>query len=174
MLLTRLGKTQAEELRKEFARRFLEGPLDFSMKALQSLGWIAVPAGNNISERHASAIAAAAREAGIHEGLAVTTEPGIYVEAVRVKLTEDGILAFDANCMLRAFLLVAQDESFAILDEGDYYFLIAGLPEFVERAVGGDIAEAQNEFFRYASRSQWPLKTRDFLLEIHYRYSVPA
>lgn len=171
MLLTPLDETQAKELRETLARRFLESPSSFSCEALKRLAWIAVPAENNLSEKHAAAIAAAAAAGGVRVAFAVSTEPEILVEAVEVELTEEGLLAFDANCMLRVFLLVAEGESFAILDEGDYYYIIAGPPSFVEQVVGGSIMEAQEEFLRYASRPQWPQKTKDFLLEVLLRYS---
>src|SRR3954470_17897037 len=106
MLLAPIDKAHAEQLREEFTRMFLESPTDFSIKALQRMGWIAVPAENNLSERHSANIATAARQAGIREAQAVTTEPEMHVEAVRVELSEEGLLAFDANCMLRTFLLV--------------------------------------------------------------------
>lgn len=170
MLLESLDVAEAAELQRTLASRYLENPTNFSCEALERLGWVAVPAENNIREEHAAAIAAAAEECGVRRGVAVTTEPEILLEAVEVTLTERGILEFDAHCMLRVFLLVAHGEKFAILDEGDYYYVIAGPQLFVERVVG-DIREAQEAFLRYASRPQWPQKTREFLLQILSRYT---
>ena len=169
-MLSPLPTSEARKLRTELTRELLSGSAEFSLGALARKGWIAVPVRDWITDEQATLIAAAAQKVGVQIALSVTTSPKAEVEANRVPLTEEGILEFDANCKLRPFLLVSEGREFAILHEGDYYYLIAGTPGFVEEAVEGSIEDARAAFETYARAARWR-KERQWLLELAERYA---
>lgn len=165
-----LPKHEALRLRSELTGQFLDGPAQFNPGALLRFHWIAVPVQERINQDQARRIARQAQKMGINYGLSVTTHPDANVEANRVALTEDGILAFDANCLLRQFLLVAEGERFALLEEGDYYCLIGGPPDFVAAVVGSSIEDALDFFEEYVVSFPQSRQERNWLLTVLERY----
>ena len=177
MSILRLGKriplAEAEALRDYYLQMFLSGPTSFSRKALAQRSWLGVPVDNRISLFRARFIARAARHNGAHNGLAMTTEPEIHAEIFRFPLSRNGIRAFDANCMLRA---IPSNEQFAILQQGDFYYVLAGSRSLLELALGKSLGQARKLFEKYAARPQWGEDIRKWLIGVHEYYAddVPS
>lgn len=170
-LLDPLDYLDALQVRDRFRSKFLSGQEGFELRILCSRGWVVVPFPERINERQAEFIAAEAARRGIAYGMSVTTSLKAKVEANRVLLSVDGILQFDANCMLRSFLLVPEGEPFAILEEGDLFYLVAGPSEVVSRIAGDSLENARLNFYIYASDPGWPEAVRGWLLEVSNLYA---
>jgi hypothetical protein len=148
----------------------LSSPEEFSLDALAARAWIALPVRDYISEEQARGISSAAARLSSKTALAATTSPGARPEVWRLDLTLADIVAFDANCMLRSFLLVPDDREFAILEEGDYYYVLAGAKDFLEEVFGAQLKAVKQLFLEYASDPSWREKTRKWLLGVYERY----
>lgn len=165
-----LDSSDALQVRDRLLSKFLSDQESFDLGALYSRGWVAVPFSERISECQAELIASEAAHRGVAYGISVTTSLKAKVEANRVLLSTDGILQFDANCMLRSFLLVPEDESFAILEEGDLFYLVAGPSDAVSRIAGASLESVRQKFRTYASDPGWPEAVRSWLLRVSDRY----
>lgn len=170
--LTRLPQVDAERVQWKLTNELLSSPTEFSLESLRRRGWVAAPVRDGISDEEATRISAAATELGESKAVCVTTEPRMILEAWEVELSEEGLHRFHYNCMLRVFLLAPESLSFALLDEADYFYILAGPRAFVEAAVGRCLAEALNAFSRYAETVTAHGKTREWLRETATRYRL--
>lgn len=170
--LSPVAEDEASRLRASLTQEYLSDPKNFQTSMLRKREWAAVPFEERITQDQAEHLAVAAKAESVRQGVAVTTDPQSNPEVVRVELTTSGILDFDANCMLRPFLLVAGEEKFALLEEGDYYFILAGPTLFLEKAIRKSIPEARRDFQEYANHPSLPPRTRRWLVGISDRYWV--
>ncbi|HEX2062138.1 MAG TPA: hypothetical protein VHK90_15470 [Thermoanaerobaculia bacterium] len=154
------------------AASLLETPRHFDGDELKRRGWVVVPFADAFTEEQAASLAAAAARRGVRSAVALTTEPEVNEEQFEVPMTPDGIMAFDRNCLLRYFLLVPHDVSFAVLHEANYYWLLAAPPDFLEQVVGTTPLDAFESFIHsYVDSPDWPEETTRMLAEIE-RYRV--
>ena len=166
-----LSREESKKVRDNLVPEFLSTPTEFRIDALQTRGWIAVPMEERISDAQAEAIARAASVLSSKTAVGVTTEPQVDPEALELSLTAEDIHFFDAHIMLRAFLLIPDTKEFAILEQGDFFYVIAGPAKFMEVAIGGSIASARTEFLRYANAPHWAADRRQSLVAVHDLYS---
>ena len=169
-LLTRLPKSEAELVRRQLSGEFLLSATEFDLEAIRHRRWVAAPVRDGITEEQAVWIEAAIADLNESRALCVTTEPTIEVEGYEVDLSKEGLLEFHYNCMLRAFVLAPRSLTFALLDEGDYFYIVAGPEGFVEAAVGKPVAEALDAFMQYARDLPEPRRTKEWLADTAERY----
>jgi hypothetical protein len=166
-----LSTQDALKLRDLLTSKFLVNPIELSLKALRARNWTAVPVLEGLSRKRARLLASAARGMGATEAIAVCTEPQFDPEAFVVPFTENEILYFDADRLLRAFLLIPTDENFLLLHQGDYFYVLAGSPRFVGDALGQAIETAREVFTREAGeKGRYPKETSMWLLQMADRY----
>jgi len=156
---------------KKERKELLLSPGLFDPRALRRKNWVAVAIQERITDNQAHLISNAALSIGVSKGMAITASDSAKLEIYCVPLTEEGILDFDSHCMLRPFLLVADNCSFAVLEEGDYYYLIAGTVEFVDQAVFGGIETARHEFEKYIESFSHRQLVRDWLQTVVATYA---
>jgi hypothetical protein len=143
-------------------QRLLDGARHFSVEEIARRGWCVAAFPDAISEEQAKGIVAAAARRGIRSASAGTTES--EEEQFELSVTSDGLLEFDANGLLRYYLLVT--EQFAILLEANYYWLIAGPADFIEDAFGRSPAALLREFLSDYAEAEWPPTTAAVLREM--------
>ena len=117
---------------------------------------VAVPveSASHFDERDAELLEAAMAAERVFECFAIATEPlREFPNALRVPTTKESLLSFSRECSHFNFLLVPPSSSIAVLCTVFDYFIIAGSKSFVERAIGGTIAEGFARFAEYASKS---------------------
>jgi hypothetical protein len=170
-LKTALSGAEAKEYCLRMYNAFLDSPSVLKKRALRERGWIAVPVADYITEEYAEHLEAAVQGIESRKGLAFATEPPVGRDVYWVTLNSMGLNHFDAHCMLSSYLLVGEREDFLILEEGDYFYVIAGFPEFVAEAVGGSVTTAREEFWKYADNDgRWGRATRKWLMDTARRY----
>lgn len=174
-LKTALSGAEAQEYCSRMSNSFLDSPSVLKKCALREKRWIAVPVADYITEEHAKHLEAAVQSLESKKGLAFATEPPLGHEVYWVTLDSMGLNHFDAHCMLSSYLLVGEREDFVILEEGDYFYVVAGCPEFVAEAVGGSVAAAREDFWQYADNAErWRGATRQWLIDTAIRYQELA
>lgn len=172
--LHRFETRHAEKLRERLTRIYLDTPKKLDLAVVKKRRWCVVPRQERITPEDAAGIARAAQAHGFRSAKCVTASPDAYVEGFELDLTERALLQFDANCMLREFILAERDERFVILEEGDYYYLLAGSVDFVAAAFREGPEELYEEFETYASADDWPRRMREWLLGVAERYRETA
>ncbi len=172
-LLQPLACEEVLRLRTVLGTRILSKPKELSLRFLEERGWVAVPMPDSIHENDAKNIAAAASGRCSGWAICFMTERAERPEGFRVAMTSQGVLEFSLNCFLRAFLLVPGSKEFAVLEEGNYFFIVAGPEDFVEEAVGGPLDVARREFQEYADQD-WSGKERSMLQAVSERYKRPS
>lgn len=130
-----------------------------------------VPVPDSFSEDEASGLASAAAARGISSAVAITTEPDIYAEQFLVQMVTDDVIEFDLGCHLRYFLLVPESGEFAVLHEANFYWLLAGPPDFVTDVLQQSPADAFDAFEREYASGDWPRNARTMFEELR-RYRV--
>jgi hypothetical protein len=164
-LLTPLP-SRAEDV-QAMAASLLDGSRHFWIGEMERRKWVVAPLPDAFTRQQAASLAEAARRRGIESAIALTTEPAVQQEQFLVPMTPEGVLAFDMNCLLRFFLLVPDDASFAVLHEANYYWLLAGERELVAEVLRTPPEEAFNEFMSgYVEGESWPPRTAGMLREI--------
>lgn len=148
----------------------LDGPSELSVNMLKANNWAAILVPDGINEQDSIYIASAAQEINCSKCIALTTEEGSFNEIVEVDMIPKGLVNFHLNCRLSYYILFPEDKKFVILDEADFYYIIAGPRSFVEKAVGGSIKKARKDFLEYANDPNWPERTRQFLTAIAKKY----
>lgn len=171
-LHTRLPQDEAKRLQRRLSDELLSSPTEFDLESLRRRNWVAVPVRDGITDEQAVSIEAAIVDLGQSKAVCVTTEPRTLLEAYEVELSEDGLLRFHYNCMLRAFLLAPVSLAFALLDEGDYFYVLAGPEAFVEAALGRPTAEAMESFLQYAQEIPESRRTKQWLEDTAERYRL--
>ncbi len=168
--LASLPQDEAEHLQQELSRELLSSPIEFDPESLRRRNWVAVPVRDGITDEQAAWIEAAIADIGESKAVCVTTESKTRPEAYEVELSKSGLLKFHYNCLLRPFVLAPQSLTFALLDEADYFYVVAGPEVFVEAAVGRPVAEAAAAFLRYAQKIPESRRTREWLMDIAENY----
>lgn len=167
----RLAAAETKRLSAELVGPLLSSPSELSLDALSERGWVAVVLPEPLSEEQAGWLADAA--VALQEPIAfgVLADERSDPEGYRVPMEPDEIRSFHADCLLREFLLVPESGRFAVLDQGNYFLVVAGPAAFVRRAVGGTISEARRrgrEYFRSGSFSE---PAREWLIATVDRYA---
>lgn len=145
-------------------------PNNLSSTWLNKQQWAAVPVPDSPNEKDAKLIAEAAQDSGYSEGIVMTTELNEEPQVYRISITPENLMAFELEFSLNNFVMTTEDLAFAIMHEAGYYFIIAGTNSFVHKSVGGALSAAKNAFREYAEDTTWPVKTRNYLIEIAKRY----
>ncbi|MCP4600001.1 MAG: hypothetical protein GY847_05590 [Proteobacteria bacterium] len=149
----------------------LSRPYELSTDWLRRHQWAAVPVPDSINDMEAEWISEAAIRMGIHECVAITTEPQMIPECFRIPMTQSGLLQFEFNLELRYFLLTPKGREFVILHEANYFFIVGGPRDFVRAAVGCSLPTARTMFReRYAEDDFYPPRTRQLLIATADRY----
>jgi hypothetical protein len=125
---------------------------------------------DGIEDEKAMWLQAAMADLGELEGVTVTTVAQHEPEAFAVELTEIGLNRFHSNCYLRPFILVPESLSFALLDQADYFYIVAGPESFVAAATGGPLSETLEAFEQYAMQLPGRGATREWLSSTAARY----
>ena len=100
---------------------------------------------------------------------AISTESDAF--GYEFELSQNSLLEFRRACSLQHFLIVPNNLSFAILDEGDYYFIVAGSRNFCRQAIGVSFKTAHLMFREYAQSEPYG-PAQEFLLELLKRYGA--
>jgi hypothetical protein len=108
-MLEQVDSASAPQARDVIVSDLLSAPAELSLIALKARSWVAVPVQDNITPKQARGISKAAVSLFSQTALATTTYPSAQPEVWRLALTPTDILSFDANCMLRSFLLVPEN-----------------------------------------------------------------
>jgi hypothetical protein len=149
------------------AASLLDGGRHFRVAEMERRKWVVAPLPDAFTREQAAGLAEAARRRGMASAIALTTEPAVQQEQFLVPMTPEGILAFDMNCLLRFFLMIPGDGSFAVLHEANYYWLLAGERALVAEALRTSPEEAFGEFMSgYVEGESWPPQTAGMLREI--------
>ncbi len=152
----------------------IDGERHFKLAALSSRRWCVAVVPDSITDDIASRLASAARRRSCDRGLAITTQGSVHEQQLVVPLTAEGFIGFEFSLLLRYFLLVPENEAFALLHEANYYWLLAGPPTFIVESLGMSPAGSIDQFLRdYANLKEWPARTRDVLREVQ-RYRDPV
>ena len=171
-VLTRLSQDEAERVQRRLSDELLSSPTEFDLESLRRRNWVAAPVRDEITDEQAIWIEAAIADLGESKAVCVTTEPKMQLEAYEVELTDEGLHRFHYNCLLRVFVLAPESLSFALLDEADYFYILAGPKPFVEASLGKPIADAMEAFLEYARRSSESERTREWLRDTAERYRL--
>lgn len=151
------------------ARRaeLVAGERHLSLEALRRRQWCVAAMPDSITDDVAMRLASAASRRSADRGTAVTTDDDVYEQQLVVPLTPEGFIAFEFSLLLRYFLLVAENETFALLHEANYYWLLAGPLPFIEESIGMTPAASIDHFLQdYANSHEWPPRTSDMLREV--------
>jgi hypothetical protein len=145
----------------------VDGERHFRRTAMRKKGWCVAPLPDSITDEQASALATAAQKRSIDEAIACTTQSAVNEEQYIVPMTLAGVVAFEFSCLLRYFLLAPREVDFAILHEANYYWLLAGPPEFIVECLGVSAEQAITAFLSdYAGAEDWPEQTTQMLREV--------
>jgi hypothetical protein len=158
---------------KAAADAVADTPLHLSLSWIAKNRWAAVPveSGLPFGEREAEWFAKATELIECYQCLVVATEPmPPSAECYLVATTQDGFLEVRRVCFGFNYIVLPEDESFAILLTTEDYYVVAGPKEFVEKAIGSTIQTARKIFFNFCNDDHWPKDTRDRLLEVFNRY----
>ena len=171
--ITMTNDTQQIRRALMMAERLLSDPELFRVEYLRLRSWVAVPveSASHFDSLDTSRLLPAMSLFGSDECFAVVTDkvkhgPKVY----RVPITEEGLLGFSKECFGLNVLLAPYDEAYAILCTVDDHYVVVGPSNFVIEAVGGDISLARAEFLSFASDSLWPMKIREYLMNIAQTY----
>jgi hypothetical protein len=151
------------------AEEMLDEPDEVSLEWLRKHRWAAVPMEDVIDRQAAEWISEATESISLREAVAITTESGVHTECFKVPLSTDGLTDFERSLHLRYFALFPEDREFLVLHEANYYYIVAGTPEFVERAGGGSIEQMRKRFVAYALEHKSESE-RNWLLSVAKRY----
>jgi hypothetical protein len=146
------------EIRKlqDVIRPMVEPPAHLNTKWLKQNNWVAVPveSGSHFDDEDARLLAHAMESAGIHSCFALATEPlQNFPVCFEVKATKEGLIAFSHECAHFNFILISESQSCAVLCTVYDYFLVSGMPEFVELALGCTIVTSRERFLQFANDS---------------------
>lgn len=145
----------------------IEDERHFKLAAMSNRQWCVAAVPDSITDDIASRLGSAARRRSCDRGLAITTQSSVHEQQLVVPLTADGFIGFEFSLLLRYFLLVPENETFALLHEANYYWLLAGPSSFIEESLGLSPEASIDRFVRdYASSKEWPPRTRDVLHEV--------
>ncbi len=149
----------------------LSSPFELSTDWLRRHQWAAVPVPVPINDMDTEWISKAARRMGIQECVAITTEPNIIPECVKIPMSQPGILQFWIAYYSKSFLLAPKDREFVILHEANEFFIVAGPRDFVRSAVGCSLPTARMMFLEwYAEYEDRLPERRQLLLATANRY----
>ena len=140
---------------------------------LISKKWEAVPvqSASHFNKKDAELLAKAAHFFQTTECIAVATEQlENMTSSYRVEMTQDGLLQFSQECAHFNFVLAPEILTFVILCTVEDYYLVAGPPEFVTRALGMSIKDAREEFLAFANDKYWSASVRKNLRSVAKRY----
>ena len=84
--------------------------------------------------------------------------------------TKKGIINTSYKCNSNHYLMLPEDQGFAVLDPFGLYYLVAGSKDFVEIAVGSTIETAREMFWDFAADTSWQEADRSFLTQIARKY----
>ena len=153
-----LAVNEIGQIRKlqELIRPMLEPPGHIDTKWLKQNKWVAVPveSGSHFNDEDGRLFANAMKSARIDSCFALATEPlENFPLCFEVKATKEGLIAFSHECAHFNFIVFSESRSFAILCTVFDYFLVSGMPEFVEPALGCSILTARKRFLEFANDS---------------------
>lgn len=138
--------------------RLVKKPWHLNTDWIADKKWVAVPVekGRHFEEEEAKTISHTLLLFGYTECFAIATEPmGNYPRCYLVPPTKEGLIDFSKECAGLNFVLIPENLSFAILCTSENYNIFAGPSDFVEKAVGTDIATARIKFREVASDEWW-------------------
>jgi len=157
---------------QEWLDQLVESPGHLNAQSLRDRNWLAVPveSGSHFAEDDANNLAHAMQLANCRYCYGIAIEPlDAFPHAWRIEATKDGLLEFSKTCAHFNFVLVPDSMTFAILCTVYDYYIVAGPSEFVQTAVGGDIAHARLQFIAYIDSNH----ECDRLRNIAERYVLP-
>jgi hypothetical protein len=137
---------QAEALRAVVS----ESEIYFNTTWLAKKQFVTVPIENLgfFDEAQSDRLAQAANAIGVRQCLAVATEDwgDLFPKALHVPATPDGFNELSGEIAACPYLLVAEQEKFAVLCTSTYFNVLAGPPSFVQAAIEGGIESARRWF----------------------------
>jgi hypothetical protein len=156
------------------SKNILSGPENINPDYVKRRGWVVVPVESacHFDAQDIKRLCSAIASVGTLTCLALVVDDLLGGPmAYSVPVSEEGLLSFNREFSGLNSLLVPENESFAILCSVADYYLVAGQSGFVAAAVGGDIADARETFWRFASDPAWPDGVRDSLMRTARTYS---
>lgn len=143
-----------------------------SRQFLQDRCWTVVPVyvGEYIPESDASRYIMAMHEINVHSCFAIYAESETVI-AHSIDISEIGLEQFNSLAAGLCYLLIDEDESFAMLFTPEHYGIVAGTRDFAEMALGKNIEEARQEFLTDVNAYPDSLASvRELLLSIANEY----
>ena len=139
-------------------RGMVEEPAHLAPTWLSENRWIVVPrlSASHFNDLDAGSLSEALIEKKYPLLFGLATEPlASFPTCFALATSKDGLLRFSEKCGLFNFVLVPADRSIAVLCTAYDYFLVAGPPQFVRHAVGGEIGAAWKHFEQEALDPCW-------------------
>jgi len=129
----------------------LDGPELLKIDYLELRGWVAVPfeSALHFDNVDVDRIATAAAKLSCLECNAIPTEGLAGPLYYRVPMTPRGLQAFNRKCAHFKYLLVPDNELFAVFCSTEDYCVAAGPRDFVEIVLAKGIEAARDDFRRY-------------------------
>ena len=156
-------------------RQVAESSYRIDLSAVEERHWVVVPveSASHFNAEDAARIAEACAAIGCEECHAVATEHLVpSMMCYDFKTTQSDLLEFSRECGNFNFLMFPNSMEFAILCTVKNYYLVAGSPQFVAKAVGGNVEAARSEFIEFANDEFWEPSRREFMLRIAQDYSA--
>jgi len=150
----------------------VEDPGNFKAEWLKERHWTVVPVDScdHFNETDIRRLAAAFRQSGHRECLAVATEPLQNTPlCYKLPTTEAGLREFNQAAWAFFFILIPEDRSCAVLCTKNDYYLVGGPATFVSMALNAGIVEARAAFAAFAEKHPHPTM-RAILRDVAARY----
>lgn len=136
-----------------------DGEYLISLEFVNKNNWAAIPIAAPLDENDVKRISKAANSYGYKTGVAITTEnisvgteeTGYKFAAFDIKFQKKSLYAISSTWTMCPFLYFPEDLGFLILNEGDYYCIIAGKEDFVENVIGKTLKDMKNELTLFRS-----------------------
>ena len=154
-------------------KSMLDVPELLNVEYLRRRCWEAVPfeSALHLNEVDADRMATAAARMGCHECNAIPTEGLTGPPHYRVPMDLKGLLEFSRKCAHFRYLLIPDNESFAILFSTEGYGVAAGPKRLVELILAKSIEAARDDFRQFA-RAETLEPVRRLLTGIARRYET--
>jgi len=142
---------------------------DGRLALFKKQGWVAVPVESSYhlsSTGESRLLEAISRHNGsVMWALALEALEN-FPPAFEVPATMSGIKEFNHKCAHFNFSLFSEGESWIGIFTTNEYYIVAGPIEFVRTVVGGNLEEAFERFYSFATDPQWPKPVTDMLLSV--------
>jgi hypothetical protein len=147
MSLKRLSKSESsriEVLAKSYLAIVPGLSAFFTHEVLQDRQWVAAPFECDF-DQDASAVAISCKKFGFVSGFCANVDANAD-QAYSLSLSEDDLRQVHRRYFMPSYAIVEQSEAFVLISDSDYYWSIAGTPDFVRSVAGKPIGAVLRKF----------------------------